>query len=59
MQVESQHCSAFQKNEIDFLERLQKFGEIKPELLTDNADFCERVKRHPLLRWRAHQGERN
>jgi predicted nucleotidyltransferase component of viral defense system len=45
----------FKKNEIEFLERLQKFGEIKPELLTDNADFCERVKSHPLLHWRAQQ----
>lgn len=45
----------FRKNEIEFLERLQKFGEIKPELLTDNANFCERVKRHPLLHWRARQ----
>lgn len=45
----------FKKNEIEFLERLQKLGEIKPELLTDNADFCERVERHPLLHWRARQ----
>jgi hypothetical protein len=45
----------FQKNEIEFLERVQKFGEIKPELLTDNTDFCERVMRHPLLHWRARQ----
>jgi len=45
----------FKENEIEFLEKLQKHGEIKPELLSDNVDFCERVKKHPLLHWRAKQ----
>jgi predicted nucleotidyltransferase component of viral defense system len=45
----------FQENEIEFLERLQKFGEIRPELISDNTDFCQRVLQHPSLHWRAKQ----
>lgn len=42
----------FNKDEIEFLTCLQKHGEIKPELISDDADFCERVKSHPSLLWR-------
>ncbi len=45
----------FKENEIEFLEKLQQHGEIKPELISNNVDFCERVKKHPLLHWRAKQ----
>lgn len=45
----------FKKDEIEFLNRLQNHGEIIPEILSDNVNFCERVKIHPLLHWRAQQ----
>ncbi|OGO93533.1 MAG: hypothetical protein A3F10_05775 [Coxiella sp. RIFCSPHIGHO2_12_FULL_42_15] len=43
----------FNDNEKAFLEQLQKFGVIKPELLSTDDDFCQRACRHPLLIWRA------
>lgn len=46
---------SFQENEIEFLERLQEFGEIRPELLSNDTNFCQRVLEHPLLIWRAKQ----
>ena len=45
----------FESNEIEFLERLHKFGEIKPELVSADSGFCERVVQHPSLLWRAKQ----
>jgi len=42
----------FSTNEIEFLECLQRRGEIRPDLLTDDKEFCERVIKHPLLNWR-------
>lgn len=42
----------FQAHEIEFLEQLQRFGEIRPNLISDNEDFCQRVARHPSLQWR-------
>ena len=42
----------FRKNEAEFLEQVQKHGEIRPELISEDRDFCERVKLHPLLHWR-------
>ncbi len=42
----------FKENEIEFLKVLQQHGEIRPELISDDVDFCERVKKHPLLHWR-------
>lgn len=43
----------FNDSEIEFLTCLQKYAEIKPELISSDDAFCERVKRHPSLLWRA------
>lgn len=40
-------------NERAFLDQLLDKGEIKVELLTDDADFVARAKRHPGLLWKA------
>ncbi len=39
--------------EIAFLDQILDRGEIKPELLTDDAEMCERITSHPLLQWKA------
>ena len=49
----------FEDNEIEFLERLQQHGEIRPELINHDDDFCQRVAQHPSLRWRAQQALKN
>jgi predicted nucleotidyltransferase component of viral defense system len=48
----------FRKNEIEFLEQLQKHGEIRPELISEDSIFCERVNHHPLLHWRKQQAKK-
>lgn len=45
----------FRKNEIEFLEQLQKHGKIRPELISDDSQLCERIIKHPLLHWRKQQ----
>jgi len=45
----------FRENEIEFLEQLQRYGEIRPELISDDRAFCERISQHPLLHWRKQQ----
>lgn len=47
----------FQENEIEFLNRLQQYGEIKAELVSDDGYFCERILQHPLLHWRVKQAK--
>lgn len=42
----------FRKNETEFLEQRQRHGEIRPELISDDKEFCDRVSAHPLLHWR-------
>lgn len=42
----------FRKNEIEFLEQLQRYSEIRPELISSDEEFCDRVRTHPLLHWR-------
>jgi len=42
----------FRENKIAFFEALQKYKEIKPELISSDMNFCQRVKMHPLLLWR-------
>lgn len=42
----------FRKNEIEFLEQLQRHSEIRPELISDDKEFCDCVRTHPLLHWR-------
>jgi hypothetical protein len=39
--------------EIEFLDQLLDHGEIKPELLTADAQMGKRIKSHPLLQWKA------
>lgn len=41
------------QHELDFLERLNAEGEIRPELLTEDADLQERIRANPGLRWKA------
>lgn len=45
----------FSENEKEFLDCLQNYGEIKPDLFCADALFCERVKSHPSLLWRVQQ----
>jgi predicted nucleotidyltransferase component of viral defense system len=45
----------FNEHEQEFLERIQNFGEIRPELLSKDENFCQRVSQHPSLRWRLEQ----
>ena len=49
----------FRENEVSFLDALLKFGEIKPELLTDNTVFQKKVKAHPAVQWTAYNIKRN
>ena len=39
--------------EMEFLDRLLDKGEVNPELLTANEDLQDRIRRHPLLEWKA------
>lgn len=41
------------EHEIKFLDLLLDKGEIKPELLTKDSGLQERIKRHPMLLWKA------
>jgi predicted nucleotidyltransferase component of viral defense system len=43
----------FTKEELEFLNHLLDEGEIKPSLLTDDIGLQDRIKRHPLLAWKA------
>lgn len=45
----------FKDNEIQFLEAVQKFGEIKPEYITQDDEMIWKIKHHPLLIWRTRQ----
>lgn len=40
-------------NEIEFLDILLDYGEIKPELLTDDVSMIIRISSHPGLLWKA------
>lgn len=42
----------FDSDEIEFLNCFQKYRELKPEFLTDDQGFCQRVKIHPLMLWK-------
>jgi hypothetical protein len=42
----------FRKNEVEFLNQIQLAGQIRPELISDDPDFCGKVVHHPLLHWR-------
>ena len=43
----------FSEDEMEFLNALQDHGEIKPELMTDDADLQTKISNHPMLRWKA------
>jgi predicted nucleotidyltransferase component of viral defense system len=43
----------FRVTEMEFLDLLLDKGEIKPELLTADEGMQDRIKRHPLLEWKA------
>jgi len=43
----------FTAAEMEFLDQLLGRGEIIPQLLTDDEDLQNRIRRHPLLEWKA------
>jgi hypothetical protein len=43
----------FIEAEMEFLNRLLDKGEIAPELLTTDVELQDRIRRHPLLEWKA------
>ncbi len=43
----------FNEDEMEFLKGLQDQGEIRPELLTDDAELKSRISNHPMLKWKA------
>jgi len=43
----------FTEPESEFLDRILDHGEIAPDLVTTDADLADRVRRHPLLQWKA------
>jgi len=43
----------FSDDEMEFLDSLNDHGEIKPELLTDDAELRTRISSHPMLNWKA------
>lgn len=45
----------FSESEKSFLQCIEEYGEIRPEFLSENELFCEAVKYHPALQWRALQ----
>lgn len=38
---------------MEFLNQVLDKGRITPELLTDDVDLQNRIRRHPLLEWKA------
>ena len=40
-------------HEREFLERVNGQGEVRPDLLTEERDMHERIRRHPALAWKA------
>ena len=42
----------FSHAELDFLTAVNKCGNIKPELLSDSADWHEKINTHPMLQWK-------
>ncbi|MBS0358950.1 MAG: nucleotidyl transferase AbiEii/AbiGii toxin family protein [Proteobacteria bacterium] len=47
----------FNEQEKLFLTHLEEQGEIKPEFLSSDPILCERIKTHPLLKWRIQQSK--
>ena len=42
----------FTKEELEFLVSVNKWGEIKPELLDASGQWCDSVSKHPMLQWK-------
>jgi predicted nucleotidyltransferase component of viral defense system len=42
----------FNKKEAAFLDNLETTGEINPEFISNDANFCKQVRNHPALLWR-------
>jgi len=40
-------------NEREFLRILNEKGEIKPEIITDDKELSDRIKKQPMLKWKA------
>lgn len=43
----------FTESELEFLNRFNEYGEIVPELLTDDISLIEKVQTHPSLLWKS------
>jgi len=43
----------FTDAELEFLDRVLGYGEIRPSLLTADEALAERIRCHPLLEWKA------
>ena len=43
----------FNKNELEFLDKILERGEIEPALITDDIELQTRIKKHPMLLWKA------
>ncbi len=43
----------FTSDELEFLNRLLDDGEIAAELLTDDAELADRIRKQPGLEWKA------
>jgi hypothetical protein len=43
----------FTEKEREFLDVILDYGEINPELITDDKDMAETISRHPGLQWKA------
>ncbi len=42
----------FNENEVAFLDCLEHYKEIRPEFISTDPEFCQRIADHPLLKWR-------
>ena len=42
----------FNKNELEFLDKILEKGIIVPELITDDIELQNRIKKHPMLLWK-------
>jgi len=43
----------FKKNELEFLDKILERGEIEPSMITDDIELQSRIKKHPMLLWKA------
>jgi len=43
----------FEKAELEFLNMLIDYGEIRPSLITDDRELAQSIRHHPMLNWKA------